>query len=380
MNDEQAFVPEEGEHTESKTKKRIAGAVGFIVTVALIAGALLVYLYRDELSSIGQQTAAIDAEAFTYENGSEQTFALVGDGLIMSSTSGFQLMSGDGTALAKEIRAMSSPAVDACSDAALVFDIGGEGCYHVGTDGTVTELEAGGSVITAAMGESGSFAVVTQESGYKGLITVYSSECQELFRWYSGVGYPLKVQLSPNGKRLAVLCAEEDGSTLHFFSLTESEEQGYVSFENELLVDMRYMSASRICLISTSCAYFTDEEGAVQGVYDFDDRYLCGYTLEGDGFAALYLSPYSTGNDGSIVTLDTDGVLLGSAEVGSLTQIAANGSRVLAAGGDYMTLYSDTLETLASHSGLVTAKSALLRSDGAVLLCYAYSADVYTFE
>ncbi|MCD8342789.1 MAG: hypothetical protein LUC19_00140, partial [Oscillospiraceae bacterium] len=82
----------------------------------------------------------------------------------------------------------------------------------------------------------------------------------------------------------------------------------------------------------------------------------------------------------SIVTLDTDGVLLGSAEVGSLTQIAANGSRVLAAGGDYMTLYSDTLETLASHSGLVTAKSALLRSDGAVLLCYAYSADVYTFE
>ena len=131
-----------------------------------------------------------DIEPYAYEAGSDQSFGLSGDGLAVASSTGLQLMRPDGATIAKSIFAMSAPAVS-CSDtgAAVFFDVGGTAVRAVSAKGAITVLDSSQRVISARMGSSGAVAVCTEETGYKGAVTLYDSAFSAVFRWYSGTDF-----------------------------------------------------------------------------------------------------------------------------------------------------------------------------------------------
>ena len=120
---------------KSAAPRRFTRILTALVTVAMVLAALLSFLYRDRLSSEALQelwdpAAPLNSgnAAFSYENGADQTFALAGDGFALASVSGVQLLDSKGNTVVKEICSLETPAVTACSSAALYFDIGGSTC------------------------------------------------------------------------------------------------------------------------------------------------------------------------------------------------------------------------------------------------------------
>lgn len=375
-----------------KRKKKKRGYARRIIaaaaTLVIIAAAVTLFLYRDKLTSeglrglFGGESAAVDTSgaAYAYEAGSNEVFAAAGNGLAIASGSGMQLLDSDGYTVTKQIFSLSAPAVAASGVNCAFYDVGGTTLRVADFGGTITNLDSPEPIISVSVNDNGWLAVVTEERGHKGLVTVYDAELSPVYMWHSGSAYVLSARISPDNKSMAALTVNAEGGGVSIFSLSSEEPTAVFEARGELLIDLCYISQNRLCALSESRALFLDAKLEEQGSYDFAGRYLTDYNMDGNGFVALLLGKYRSGNAGTLVTLGQDGSLTGQLDIQrDLVSLSASGSRLLAYYSDELVLYSPELERQGSREDVVGLKGALLRDKGDCLLLSSYSAEVLKF-
>ena len=357
-----------------------------VLTVLLVILAVLVFVFRDALSGeslrqhFGKENSVAPArEAFTYETGAEQVFAPVGSGLAVASSSSVQLLDAGGKTVYKQVVSFELPAVFAGDEAALFCDLSGTDCIVVTMDGESRTLDNGRAVLTAGMNASGWFTVVTAEPGYKGLVSVYDADCEKRYEWWSGTGYVLGAAVSPDNRALAVLCAEKSGTKLHLFSLSSETQQAECSFDDVLLYDLYYMNSDTLCLLGETGLTYVAPDGSIRGEYPIDGAYMLDYAFC-PNFAALFVSDYRSGAGGTLVTLDSRGEVLGTQTLErDVVSLSASGKQLLVMTGGGLVQYDQALVRQYANETLMTAKRAILRPGGDILLLSAYSAERFSF-
>ena len=90
-----------------KRPSRLLRLLAFLVTLALMAGAVALVANRDKLNLDGvrrwfnyrslERSDSGQAESFSYDGGSASSFATLDDGLLVCSTASIRLYSGSGT-------------------------------------------------------------------------------------------------------------------------------------------------------------------------------------------------------------------------------------------------------------------------------------------
>ena len=355
--------------------------LALLVVCLIAAAAFLAYRFREELFGGKRAEAYQDIEPLTYETGSRQMFTLAGDGLAVASSTGLQLMDRDGYTIARSVFSMETPAVSGCDNgSAVFFDVGGTAVRAVNAKGEITVLDGAQKVITARMGQGGALAVCTEETGYKGLVTVYNAAFTPIYRWYSGSGWLLNAVTGPSDRMLAALCAEESGTVLHLFDLSSEEEAASLRCDGELYFDLFWLSGGTLCLVGENGLEFLDSEGMRFASYGFGGDYLQGYACSG-GQLTVFTGRYLTGGSGTVKTINASGEVLGSVRIGGpLISLCRSGRQTLVLSGDGLALYSETMELIASDPDALGVRSALLRSDGTALLLSAYSGEVRRLE
>lgn len=384
-------MDEKDSAAEKKQKKKKPGAgtrrTALFLTLLLIVLAALAFVFRENLTADGLRGlfgrdggAAAQGEAFTYEIGSGQVFAAAGNSLAVASSSAVQLLNAAGETVFKQAVSYDTPAAFASANTALFCDLGGTGCILVGMDGEGRTLSPAGALITASMNENGWFALVTEAAGYKALVSVYDAGGEPRYQWWSGSGYVLRTCVSPDNQLLAILCAETDGGKLHLFRLDSEAEQAGTEFPGELPFDLYFMGSDTLCAVSGDALSFLSADGAVKNRFDLGEYYLLDYDFGSQGFAAICVSAYRAAGGSLIETLDRDGRLLGYAETDrDVTSLSALGRQLLAMTSGGLTVYNQDMSVYYSHEGLMTAKKAVLRSGGDILLLSAYAAERLSF-
>lgn len=375
---------EAGEQPRGRTLKRVLAGV---LTLLLMVLAVLVFAFRDELTGAGlrklfrsEAAEAAAREAFTYETGAEQVFAPAGDGLAVASSSAVQLLNAAGETVFKQVVSYEKPAVFGSEKGALFCELGGAGSILADFDGESRTPERGGEILTAGMNENGWFYIVTAESGYKGLVSVYNAECEKQFEWWSGGGYVLRAAISPDNRSLAVVCAEREGAVLHFFALSSETERGSAAVADTLLIDLCWLSGDSVCALGETGVWFFSGDGAEKGSCPLEGRYLLDYEFGRTGFVAVYISAYRSGGTGTLMTLDSRGQVLGTAELDrDVVSMSAVGRQLLVMTGSSLALYNQELVRQSANETLMTAKRAILRPGGDILLLHAYSAEKFSF-
>ena len=372
----------------SRSSKVLRSIMAGILTLLLIALAIIVFVFRDELTgeslrrTFGRENSVSPTrEAFTYETGAEQVFAPAGDGLAVACSSSVQLLNAKGQTVFKQVVSFETPAVFACADRALFCDLGGTACISAGMNESVTidSDDANRGILTASMNQNGWFAVVTTEPGYKGLVSVYDAACEKQYEWWSATGYILRAVLSPDNRMLAVLTVESEGTILRFFALNSETTRAEVTFEGTLVYDMSFLSTNTIRAVGDEGFYIVNQDGSIRGEYPFDGRYLLDYEFGSTSFTALYVSDYR-GGGGTLLTLDDSGKILASQQVDrDVVSLSASGRQLLVLTGGGLVLYDSTLVRQYANETLMTARRAILRSSGDILLLSAYSAERFSF-
>ena len=370
----------------AKPKQNNHRILAVIVTILAVILAVLVFLYRDKLpgaSPSGNSDDIADiiskSEPFTYETGSQQMFALMGDSLAVASSTGLQLLDKSGETVSREVFSMSNPAVCANNSSCAVYDVGGYS-LRIYKDGEFNNLDRSAEIISVSVNSGGFYAVAGYEAGYKGSVTVYDSTLNPIYEWFSGTGYILDAAVSPDNSTLAVLCVESSGTVVHLFHFDSENEFASVSIPNELAFKLSFEQGGNFCVLSEKSIHFYGPKAQELSVFSFEDNYLANYSLS-EEYWAVVLSKYVSGSDVTLQSFGGSGKVLGTVPLSAEPlSLSSQGQKLLVLGTSDISLYSHDLHLQKQNHVAAGFVSAVLLPKGSVLLLSSHYGEKCEFN
>ena len=322
------------------------------------------------------------AELYSFSSDRSNVFALLGERLLVASTTGVSLLS-DGGVVSSESVKLTNPAVAVGGKTAAVYDIGARTLLIFSEDGLVRDMSGacGGNILSVSVNPSDYLALNTEKSGYKSAVTVYDASGEELFAFNSSEHYVIDACVLRDCEHMAaVTLGEADGAfadTVSLYALGSEKAVAVNTLTGALLLSADSVAGTLACLTDEGLTFFS-ADGSLSGSYRYAYPYLRGASMEGDGFAALLLSRYRSGSTLRLVTVGTGGEELAALDSRSeVLSLSAAGKYVAVLYSDRLVLYTPQFEEYAVLEGTEYAREVLLRADGTAVLIGSSAAWLY---
>lgn len=310
---------------------------------------------------------------YRYDNDRTNRFALLGDRLIVVSTTRMVILSDDGSEIFSQELHFKNPVLHVGGRTAAVYDAGGTELYILGEKGLVRDMsaETEGGILSARLNSSDMLALVTEKSGYKSAATVYTASGERVFRLNSA-SYLLDAYVERDGKCVALASAgEEDGafvSSIQRYALDRETALSSCELSDTLLYELGSFGGTLVAVAEDRFAALS-ADGSLAGSYDYAYPYLRGSTLGGTDFGALVLSRYRSGSAGRVVTVGASGNCIASLDTQrDVLDVSAAGKYLAVLYGDELVIYTADLEEYAALEDIGTARGVRMRADGTAVL------------
>ncbi|WP_294701472.1 DUF5711 family protein [uncultured Flavonifractor sp.] len=371
--------------------------LAFLLTVVMVLGAIFLIVNYDKLNfdSIKrwftyrnlERGDSGQAESFPFDGDGTSTFASLDGDLLVCSTTGVRLYSASGQVYVDRTVTMENPVAVAAGSTALAYDAGGQtllACRNR-EEAFTLELAEDEKVLSADVNGRGWMVTVTQESGYKGVVTVYDDQFQPQMQVSLSSRFIMDAALSPDSGTVAVLTMGlTDGAFTSQVELyptagggSDASPQATGTVGSQVILDMTW-DDNGIWALGEDEVYHLDASAALTGSYSYSDRYLKGFSLAGDGTAVLLLGKYRAGSTADLVVVDAQGEARATLALDEqVLSISAAGRYISLLTADQLDIYDQDLSVYHSLEGTQSARKALQRSDGSVLLIGNDTARVY---
>ena len=366
-----------------------AGKKRILITVALSALAILLVIAgtlhlatggtvfnRGARNLLTRMNENGDTPDFSFESGMEQTQAVLGDGLAVANTVGVTCYDKNGNVFDSETMILSQPVFSTSEDYVLLYDMGGTCLRLLNSSGITASAETEAAIICASVSEDGYFAVCTEESGYKGSVTVCRPDGTAIYKWYSGSGYVTSARTANNGKQLYVSALTDMGSCVYMFDTDSEETRMECSLDGEMIISVWAASKNSVIAVSDRAAFSIDDDGVVKELYTFDERTLTSFA-RADGYTVLVLSSSAALADGTLVVVTDSGSVLEGESGEAPLGVSVSGKYIAVLRIAGVEVYNKTLDAVAELTENTGAKSVLMRQDGTLILVTSHRADIY---
>ena len=380
-----------------KKKNLLVRLLAFLITLILVAGAVFLVANRDKLSLDAlkryftyrslERSDSGQAESFLYSGSSTDVFAALESDLLVCSAGGVRLYSGGGVCYVEETMNLTDPAAKVSGDTAAVYSIGGDTVYLYRDRarlGVVEDLD--GPILSVGLNGSGWMTVITRESGYKAIISVYDSEQKKRMSFRISTAFVTDAVITEDCKSVAVVSIGQREasfeSTLSFYTLPLAEDSGVVydldltgtySLGNNVILEMRG-GESIWCVGDAGVSAWAGND---LGTWSYQDQYLKSYALS-DGFAAMLVGKYRAGSQAQLVTVDDKGDPTGNLSINEqVLSLSAAGRYVAVLTADRLDIYTQDLSLYKTLEGTSGARKVLMREDGTALLIGSETAHLY---
>lgn len=397
MNDREQDNLTREEFRRSQAAPRRSGGFGralrVLLTLLIVLAVVVAAAWKDlkSLDSVKRlfsynkitQDEQGKAELYTFSNDRSNVFALLGDHLIVASTTNVTVLGDDGSIVYSGSVKLASPAIAVGGQTAAVYDIGAQTLLVFSASGLVRDMsgECSGSILSVSLNPSDYLTLNAEKSGYKSTVTVYDASGEKVFAFNSSERYVIDAAVLRDCKHMAaVTLGEANGAvanTVSLYSLGSEKAASVNTLTGSLLLSLDSVAGSLACLTDESLTFFT-AGGSLAGSYRFEYPYLRGVSMEGDGFAALLLSRYRSGSALRIVTVGTDGEALGGLDSrGEVLSLSAAGNYLAVLYSDSLVIYTPQMEEYARLVGTEYARAVIMRDDGTAVLIGSASAWLY---
>lgn len=323
------------------------------------------------------------AELYSFSNDRSNVFALLGDHLLVASTTSVQVIGSDGSIVCSESVKLTNPAIAVGGQTAAVYDIGAQTLLAFSSGGLVRDMsgECGGDILSVSVNPSDYLALNTEKSGYKSAVTVFDAAGEKVFAFNSSERYVIDAVVMRDCKHMAaVTLGEANGAfanNVSIYALGSEKATAVNTLTGSLVLSADSVAGKLSCLTDEGLTLF-GTDGSLAGSYRFEYPYLRGASMDGDDFAALLLSRYRSGSALKLVTVGADGQTLGSLDSRSeVLSLSAAGKYVAVLYSDSLVLYTPQLEEYARLDGTEYARSVIMRADGTAVLIGSASAWLY---
>ena len=397
MNDREQDNLTREEFRRSQAAPRRSGGFGralrVLLTLLIVLAVVVAAAWKDlkSLDSVKRlfsynkitQDEQGKAELYAFSNDRSNVFALLGDHLIVASTTNVTVLGDDGSIIYSGSVKLASPAIAVGGQTAAVYDIGAQTLLVFSASGLVRDMsgECSGSILSVSLNPSDYLTLNAEKSGYKSTVTVYDASGEKVFAFNSSERYVIDAAVLRDCKHMAaVTLGEANGAvanTVSLYSLGSEKAASVNTLTGSLLLSLDSVAGSLACLTDESLTFFT-ASGSLAGSYRFEYPYLRGVSMEGNGFAALLLSRYRSGSALRIVTVGTDGEALGGLDSrGEVLSLSAAGNYLAVLYSDSLAIYTPQMEEYARLDGTEYARAVIMRDDGTAVLIGSASAWLY---
>lgn len=380
-----------------KRTSRLVRALAFLLTVALIVGAVYLVANRDRLNfdalkrwftyrSLAQRGDGT-GEPFLYQGGGSLTLANCDGDLLSVSQTGVRLYSSGGSAYIEDTFTMSDPVCQVSGDAAVVYDAGGSALRVYKDRECVFDLNnADATILSARLSQKGYLSIVTRSSGYKGVISVYDSGFRPVVDLRLSSAYVLDAVVSPDGRSLLAVTAGQDAHlftcTLARYSLTDLDPKAPAPTQtwtlgNRLPLDLVW-DGDGIRVLGEHAAMAADSSLEQTGLYDWPERYLKRYSLLRDSSFVVLTGKYRSGSQTTLELIDRDGEVRASEDLSlPILDLSAAGKYVGVLTSQELNIYTGELELYATVENTDNATRLVMLPDGSAYLIGQGSAWLY---
>ena len=386
---------EELERKQAAPRRRGTFRRVFIVfaVLSVVLGAVIFAAYRDlnSFDSVRRLLSYNKVEQdeqgrvglYSYDADRTNVYALLGERLVVASTTKFSVLANDGTQVFSQSARMTNPAIAVGAHAALVYDVGGVNAFLVGEKGLLRDCSEAcdEGILAASLNESDYLVLTTERSGYKSVVSVYDPTGEALFAFNSSDSFVLDACVLRDCKHLAAVTAgDADGvfsSTLNLYSLSSETAESVNVLSGSLVLSLSNVGSKLAALGDDRLTIFGDD-GSLAGSYRYEYPYLRAFSTLGANHIALLLSRYKSGSTFRLVTVAPDGEELGTAEINrEVLGVSASGKYVAVLCSDSLTVYTSDLSEYAVLEDTGYAKGVIMRDDGTALLLGTSGAWLY---
>jgi len=385
--------PKNADKAPKKSHMFVRRLLAFLVTMALVLGALAAVVYRDKLNldafrrwlsyrSIQTSQSGL-TEPFTHGGGDRLDMACLESGYLFASTAGAHFYSSGGVELGSQVTHMEKPVLATSSRYGVVYDAGGHSLFQFSGkhEPFVYSPEGSNGILSARVNNSGWLTVTGLHDHYRGGVTVFNASHEPVITLNFSSAFVIDAILSPDCRTVAVVTiSQTDGtfqSTLHFYSTNATEPFRTVELNGFTVLDMDFDS-SGLWLLGESSLITLTAKGQDQMEYAFDPAFLKSYTLDGDGFAALLLGKYRAGAAREVISVGHDAQVIARQELnGQVLSMSASGRYLALLAGQELNLYTKDLTPYNTLYDTQGARHAALYDDGSVLLADSQEAWLY---
>lgn len=354
-----------------------------LIVAAVVVGLLFATVFRERVSFGLRQLTSTQAEDFPHNAQSSSLFLGLGNNLLISTSSQIQVYSPSGAAKLKETVSMTAPALNSAGDYAVVYDVGGQHLAVVKDDVLLHSLDlpTEETILCATVNSSGWVAVTSKISGYKGVVTVYDTSMEAVQSIRLSSRYISDAVVTPDCRGVYLISPGQLSggfeNTLLYYTFSSRE---YATREVSLgsNVVLSILSDGKCWILGDQSLMILDSSGVMEDSYDYSSQYLKLGTLQGNGYATLFLSRSASGSSGTLVTVDSNGKEIGTLHIqGQALALAARGQDIalLTTGDIYTTTRKlENYRTLANQMGI---RNLAIYQDGGVALIGSASVSLY---
>lgn len=179
----------------------------------------------------------------------------------------------------------TSPYVSVNGGYIMLADINGKAITTFQKERIVTQIETENEILSAKMNKNGYIAVATDELGYKGMVTLYNKNGNELFKWHSGAGYIGDIEISDDNKLMvAQLMADKEKiySKIIIINPKSKDEPECISEIDGVVMKLKCRDNGSLVVVSDNAFYGFKRSGKQSFKVDFEGRTLEKCNLENE--------------------------------------------------------------------------------------------------
>ena len=250
------------------------------------------------------------------------------------------------------------------------------------SDGKDILFELEGNVLGAKFNSRQWIAVITRDSGYRGIVTAYDNKYKPRYAWNSASRYILDAALSPSGKNLAIAAASQDGEslvsyiTLHDISKEDPEHE--IAIRDRLVLSVIYPDNNHVCAILEDGVEFYGSDGEKLSSYSAGEGIFLEFAHSFD-FLLVHIKRSESALISELIALDYEGNRISGLPVsGEIRAISAQGEFFSVLSGSVLEIYNSMCEKIDSYGECAAVQTIAQQSNGSVFLLDKNSARLYS--
>lgn len=362
---------------------------GFLLAFAVIAFCVSNYELFMEPSNIIQILSYLDVDkaaktgdlsTVTFESGSADAVIPFGSSVIVSDKDSLYAEKPGGYRQLDMQLPYGQTVLKSSKKYILAFDRGGTGYTIANVLSPIGQANLHDPILSASIGENGSVAVVTDETGYKGAVTVYNVKQEQMYKWSSSEYYIMSAVLSPDSQRMASICFRQDGvnlvSKVFFFNLKKDKPIAEIDLTGQLALDVKFLDEETVSVICDNGAYIISQDGRIKLAKPYAASELIAYDMTGDKLV-LATKSYSKEARMDVVLIDGNGKVSQPIQLRSELRSVSYLNGVLGIlTSEKILMYDDNLKEIYAEPDKIGARSIKMRNDGNALLISSKSVKI----